>query len=380
MENGDMQGAEKDFRHTLDLDDANMGAKLALVQVKKVKPDSPEMQALLDERNNIAVMPERKAISLHFALGKAFEDTKQFDEAFAHYQAGCELKRKHIDYNADDTDLTGKNIRDFFTKERIDALRTDVSSDALESQVCQSELPIFVLGMPRSGTTLTETIIASHPQVFGAGELHDIVQVCARSYGDDGLGYPFNLQNITQAQLKAMGKEYIERLQKRAPESKRITDKMPANFNFLGLIHLILPNAKIVHVKRDPVDTCLSCYTRLFNKSQHQSYDLTEIGRYYQNYAKMMRHWQQVLPANAFYEIQYEDLVADQEGQAKALLAYCGLEWDVACMDFHKTERNVRTASVTQVRQPIYKTSVQKWRHYEQHLGPLLDALGDLIH
>lgn len=368
MENGDMASAEADFRHVLSLDTNNLGARLALAQVKKVKDGDENMAALLAESDKIGSFPETKALPLHFALGKCFEDTKQYDQAFQHYQEGCRLKRKRIEYSADDTDLAGKNIREFFSKENIDRMR---------GEGCTSELPIFVLGMPRSGTTLTETILASHPMVYGAGELNDILQIANQPGA--GEGYPLNLQGITQTELQLMGERYVTGLQSRAPGSPRITDKMPANFNCLGLIHLMLPKARIVHVKRNPVDTCLSCYTRLFNKSQFQSYDLTEIGRYYRNYAELMDHWRKVLPPGAFYEIQYEDLVSDQEGQARALLDYCGLDWHDACLDFHKTERNIRTASVTQVRQPIYKTSVEKWRHYEKHLVPLLEALGDLV-
>lgn len=370
MESGDMAGAETDFRYALSLDESNLGARLALAQVNKVKEGDANMAVLVSEAEKLATLPETKAMPLHFALGKCYEDTKQYDLAFQHYRQGCQLKRKRIDYDADNTDLAGRNIREFFSKENIDRLRGDG---------CTSELPIFVLGMPRSGTTLTETIIASHPMVFGAGELNDILEVANHTRGGETKGYPLSLQGITQTELKIMGERYATRLQTRAPDSPRITDKMPANFNCLGLIHLMLPNAKIVHVKRNPVDTCLSCYTRLFDKSQYQSYDLAEIGRYYRNYSQLMQHWREVLPAGSFYEIQYENVVADQEGQARALLDYCGLEWNDACLDFHKTERNIRTASVTQVRQPIYKTSVEKWRHYEKHLDPLLDALGDLV-
>lgn len=370
MESGDMAGAEADFQHTLSIDEDNLGARLALAQLNKVREGDENMAALVSEAEKLATLPETKAMPLHFALGKCYEDTKQYDLAFQHYREGCRLKRKRINYDADDTDLAGRNIREFFSKENIDRLR---------GEGCTSELPIFVLGMPRSGTTLTETIIASHPMVFGAGELNDILEVANETRSGETAGYPLNLQGITQTELKIMGQHYVKRLQTRAPDSPRITDKMPANFNCLGLIHLMLPRAKIIHVKRNPVDTCVSCYTRLFDKSQYQSYDLTEIGRYYRNYAQLMQHWREVLPAGSFYEIQYEDVVADQETQARALLDYCELEWDDACLDFHKTQRNIRTASVTQVRQPIYKTSVEKWRHFEKHLGPLLDALGDLV-
>lgn len=374
MESGDIKGAANDFKHALDLEPDNLAARLAIAQVKKVKPDDENMAALMTEAETVESLPETKAIPLHFGLGKCYEDTKQYDLAFKHYQAGCQLKRKRIEYSADNNDLITKNIIETFSKENIERWRGDGFA---------SELPIFVLGMPRSGTTLTETIIASHPMVYGAGELNDILEIAAENRGngaisDTSIGYPLNLQGITQAELRTMGEGYIRGLQARAPSSPRITDKMPANFNCLGLIHLMLPKAKIVHVKRNPVDTCLSCYTRLFHKSQFQSYDLEEIGRYYRNYATLMEHWRNVLPAGSFYEIQYEDIIADAEGQSRALIDYCGLEWNDACLDFHKTERNIRTASVTQVRQPIYKTSVEKWRHYEKHLGPLLNALGDL--
>ncbi|SMB28086.1 Sulfotransferase (fragment) [Sterolibacterium denitrificans] len=382
MELGDLQGAEADFRRALHLSEETplglLGARLALAQVDKVREGDENMAALVAEGAKIDELPELKALPLHFALGKCYEDTKQYDLAFHHYQAGCRLKRQRIDYSAERTESIGDAIRGFFSKENIDRLR---------GEGCASNLPIFVLGMPRSGTTLTETILASHPLVHGAGELHDIIRIAGNPCDspnppDDepqAAGYPLNLQDITPAALQQMGRRYIAGLQARAPAAARITDKMPANFNYLGLIHLMLPQAKIVHVKRNPVDTCLSCYTRLFGRSQYQSYDLAELGRYYRNYARLMQHWREVLPPGAFHEIQYEALVADQEGQARALLDYCELPWDAACMDFHKTERSVRTASVTQVRQPIYQTSVEKWRHYEKHLGPLLEALGDLV-
>jgi len=370
MEHGDMKGAEADFSHALRLNEDDLGARLALAQIAKVKAGDANMAALVAQAAAADAMPETKAMPLHFALGKCYEDTKQYDLAFKHYQEGCRLKRKRIEYSAENTELTVRNIEAFFSAENIARLRGAGSDSAL---------PIFVLGMPRSGTTLTETILASHPMVYGAGELPDLLEIAAQSRDGETAGYPLNLPGITQAEITIIGERYASRLQDRAPGSPRITDKMPANFNYVGLIHLALPRAKIIHVKRNPVDTCLSCYTRLFNKSQYQSYDLQEIGRYYRSYAQLMQHWRSVLPAGAFYEIQYEALVADPEQQARALIEYCGLEWDDACLNFHQTERHIRTASVTQVRQPMYKTSVEKWRLYEKHLGPLLETLGDLV-
>ena len=370
MEQGKMEAAEASFLRALELDANNLGARLSVTQVRKTKTGDDNMAALVAEAEKIDGMAETKALPLHFALGKCYDDTKKYDLAFKHYLEGCRLKRKRLQYSADDNDLLLQNIRETFSKKMI---------ERFSGNGCPADLPIFVLGMPRSGTTLTEQIIASHPLVHGAGELPDLLQLANLPQGAQQEGYPLSIRGLTQAEFRIMGEKYITGLRARNAESKHITDKMPANFNCVGLIHLILPHAKIVHVKRNPVDTCLSGFTRLFNRSQHQSYDLSELGRYYRNYAKLMDHWREVLPAGSFYEVQYEDLVADIDTPARALIGYCGLEWDDACLDFHKNERNIRTASVTQVRQPIYNTSVERWRKYESHLGPLLEALGDLV-
>jgi hypothetical protein len=213
--------------------------------------------------------------------------------------------------------------------------------------------------------------------VHGAGELPDLLAIAQRPL--NGAGFPENILALNPAQLTAWGADYVAGLRLHAPEAKHITDKMPANFFAIGLIHLMLPHAKIIHVNRNPVDTCLSCFTRLFNRKQNQTYDLAELGRYYVDYARLMNHWRTVLPADAFIDVQYEAIVADPEAQARRLLDYCGLEWNAACLDFHKHQRSIRTASVTQVRQPVYQSSVERWRHYEKHLGPLLEALGGLV-
>ncbi len=191
--------------------------------------------------------------------------------------------------------------------------------------------------------------------------------------------FPESVRDMTAVRLAEMGRKYAEGLKARAPQAKHITDKMPANFLNVGLIHLILPNAKIVHVNRDPLDTCISCYTRMFAHNQNQTYDLNELGRFYRGYHGLMKHWREVLPKSAFYDIQYEALVDDTEAEAKKLIGYCGLEWDDACLSFHETKRSIRTASVHQVRQPIYKTSVARWKKYEKFLGPLIEGLGDTI-
>ncbi|MFH0934229.1 MAG: sulfotransferase, partial [Pseudomonadota bacterium] len=370
VENGDLERAEELFRRSLALKPDNVPARIQLIQTAKVKPGDENFAALLELQRGGDQLSDNRKLSLHFALGKCYDDTKDYDKAFPNYLAGCKIKRARFDYKPDASARQFAELAEIFSKDYIDKLRGSGNP---------SDLPIFVLGMPRSGTTLTEQIIASHPDVYGAGELPDLLRVAHRKTHPDTTSFPENLRYLDQATLSAWGNEYVAGLRARAPDAKHITDKMPANFLAVPLIHLMLPNAKIIHVNRNPVDTCVSCFTRLFHRKQEHTYDLAELGRYYADYARMMDHWRKVLPRGAFLDIVYEDIVADQEGQARRLLEFCGLEWDDACLDFHKTKRQVRTASVTQVRQPIYTSSVERWRKYEKFLGPLLDELGDLV-
>ena len=234
--------------------------------------------------------------------------------------------------------------------------------------------------MPRSGTTLIEQIIASHSQIHGAGELHEFLEIAQRSFpGDEALGFPENLINLNADTLTELGKDYIKRMRRHNSTALHITDKMPTNYLALGLIHLMLPNAKIIHVVRNPVDTCLSCFTRLFNRHQFATYDLAELGEHYMNYYRLMEHWRKVLPLGSFIDIRYEDIIEDIEGQARYLINYLDIDWEQACLDFYQNERRIRTASVIQVRQPIYSSSVGRWRHYKKYLQPLLDKLQPII-
>ncbi|MBI5658960.1 MAG: tetratricopeptide repeat protein [Nitrosomonadales bacterium] len=371
MENGRMERAEELFRRSLAFKPDNLAARIHLIQVKKVKAGDENFAALLEEEKKLSGFSDNKAMSLHFALGKCHDDSKDYEKAFPHFLAGCKLKRAKLSYDPADAEKQFAALADIFDRATIDRLRGAGDPSAL---------PIFVLGMPRSGTTLTEQIIASHPDVYGAGELHDLLRVAHRNITGttDPIVFPDNLRSLDHATLIAWGAEYVAGLKRRAPGARRITDKMPASFFAVGLVHLMLPNAKIIHVNRNPVDTCLSCFTRLFNRKQEHTYDMAQLGRYYAGYARLMEHWRRVLPAGAFLDIHYESIVADQEAQARRMIGYCGLEWNDACLDFHNTERPIRTASLTQVRQPIYTTSVERWRSYEKFLGPLLDALGDL--
>ena len=369
-ENGQMERARELFRRALAGKPDDIAARIHLVQNDKVSADDEHFAALRAEEKKMAEFSDNRRLSLHFALGKCYDDIRDYDQAFPHYLAGCQIKRARLGYDPAAAARQFVELQKIFSKDFIDRLRG--SGDP-------SAMPIFVLGMPRSGTTLTEQILASHPDVFGAGELPDLLRIAHRKTHPDTTSFPDNLRYLDSATLNAWGAEYVAAVQARAPQAKHITDKMPANFFAVPLIHLMLPNAKIIHVNRNPVDTCVSCFTRLFHRKQEHTYDLAELGRYYADYARLMNHWRTVLPAGAFYDVQYEDIVADQESEARKLLEYCGLEWNDACLDFHQTQRQIRTASVVQVRQPIYTTSVERWRKYEKFLGPLLEELGDLV-
>ena len=244
-----------------------------------------------------------------------------------------------------------------------------------------SEAPIFILGMPRSGSTLVEQILASHPLVHGAGELSHLGELVGglRTPGDPALAFPEIAQAMDLQDFDTIGHQYATRLRQHSPTAARITDKMPSNFCFVGLIHLALPHARIIHVTRDPLDTCLSCFSRLFSAEQNHTYDLAELGRFYRKYAELMAHWRKALPEGRMLELRYEDVVGDLEGAARRMIAYCGLEWSENCLAFHKTDRPVKTASASQVRRPIYKTAQNRSRHYREFLAPLIAELGDLV-
>lgn len=368
---GDLDGAEVALDTALEYHPGSTSARLAKVQLKKVSQDDDVVVALNAELNDLPREAITRRLPIHFGLGKCHDDRGEYELAMQHYLEGCRMKRARIEYDAEANRAAFEQITQTFDGAML---------ARLSQQGAESDCPIFVLGMPRSGTTLTEQIIASHSRVHGAGELPDLLQIASRSpLTGQRVGFPASMVNLTGGELRQLGARYVDGLTARNPQAKHITDKMPANFQALGLIYLMLPNARIVHVKRDPVDTCVSNISKMFKQGQNHTYDLRELGLYYRDYVELMAHWRSALPESAFFEIQYEDLVADTETYARALLDYCGLEWEAGVLDFHKTERSIRTASVTQVRQPIYKSSVAKWKRYEQSLEPLLEALGDLV-
>ena len=369
LELGQLDAAQASFQRASDIDPEDLSPHICMVQARKVTPDDPCLARLAVEVARADELLESTAVPLHFALGKAYDDIKDYDRAFAHFSAACRMKRARLDYDPDQQDEIFRTICTFFSPETL---------QRLHGSGARSDLPIFVLGMPRSGTTLVETILASHPEVHGAGELRDLLTLAAKPKEECRAdGYPHSLRDLSLEDFTQLGVRYVSGLRQRSTEARRITDKMPTNFLFLGLIHLMLPQAKIVHVRRNAADICLSTYSRLFSNSQYHTYDLREMGRYYAGYARLMAHWRTVLPPGTFLDLQYEELVADKEVQTRRLLDYCNLTWSDACLEPHKNERNIRTASITQVRQPVYASSVERWRGYEKHLQPLFEALGE---
>lgn len=329
-------------------------------------PSLAKMEALARDAGNLSVDDQ---IELRFALAKAYEDLGRSDSAFDHLLKGNALKRRHMAYDEAATLGALDRIRAVFTP--------DVFRD-WQNTGDPSPLPIFIIGMPRSGTTLLEQILASHSQVFGGGELNYLAEAVHKlCRPQNGLpAYPEAVARMAHDQFRQLGAAYLAEVKRLAPQAVRIADKMPSNYLYAGLIHLALPSAIIIHAQRDPVDTCVSCFSKLFTVEQCYTYDLEELGRYYQHYQKLMAHWHRVLPPGRILDVRYEDLVANLEGQARRILGHCGLDWEPGCLAFHKTERAVRTASAAQVRQPIYKSAVGRWRAYEQKLGPLISALG----
>ena len=308
-------------------------------------------------------LPLDQSISLNYALGKYYDDVGRFDDAFGRYRAANELgKRLGPAYdNAEFARRVDQLIR------RVDA----PFLHACRAVSSASALPVFIVGMPRSGTSLAEQILASHPAVIGAGEL-TYWNAAVNALGGDALERALDAQCV-----RAMGEEYLERVTALAGRALRVVDKMPANFLYAGLIHALFPEARIIHMQRDPIDTCLSIYFQNFFNMGRYKNDLRHLAQYYGEYRRIAAHWRALLPAAALLEVPYEGLIDDQEGWTRRMVAFVGLPWDARCLAFHETERVVITASKWQVRQKISRASIGRWRNYEHHVGPLRELIGE---
>jgi tetratricopeptide (TPR) repeat protein len=354
---GDVDGARRRFTEAREANPGAVGAWVGLTQVQTFAPDDPgldEMEALLATP---AMQVREERILLLFALGKAHLSAGNDARAFAHYAEGNRLRREAIAYDVADDEA------------RAAAIVAGVDAAALARLAgggFAGSAPIVVMGMPRSGTSLVEQILASLPGVYGAGEL-PFARIAIEARGP----YPQSVSGLRASDMEALGAAYARALDTVTPPGLRPVDKMPSNFLFAGLLHRMLPRAKLVFCSRDPLDNGLSLYTSLFSGRQDFAYDLGEIGRYYRAHRRVVAHWKAVLPADAFVEIRYEDVVTDFDATVARLLAFCGLPWDDACRRFYETTRKVTTASRIEVRRPLYRSSIGRAQRYAAYLEPL---------
>jgi hypothetical protein len=312
-------------------------------------------------------------IYLDFALGKAFEDMSDYDKAFSYYERGNSFKRSQSRFISEDLTAEFKAQAEVFSQGFVQK-HTDSGFDAPD--------PIFIVGLPRSGSTLLEQILASHSKIDGTMELPNILSLAQKlSRGDKMSGtshYPSMLKTIDAKSLRSFGEAYINDTRVHRGQAPFFIDKMPNNFRHIGLINLILPNAKIIDARRHPMGCCFSAFKQLFHEGQEFSYGLKEVGTYYKDYVDLMDHWDEVLPGKVL-RVQYEEVVADLETQVRRILDYCGLDFEESCVSFYQTDRAVRTPSSEQVRQPIYKSGVEQWKNFEGNLDPLKQALGPVL-
>jgi tetratricopeptide (TPR) repeat protein len=399
---GDADSAEKYYTQASDADPADNGAVAGLANVFVSKHEYQRAFAILEPRigercpdasiatafadiARHAARREKEAVELLeralqgpkqpgrddcaqilFRLGHFHDRMQQYDTAFEHFRRGNELRGSATDH--DEGDLSVELIRDSFSRAFIHAApRSDQPTDQA----------VFIIGMPRSGTTLVEQVIASHPRAHGAGELDTLPALLASIPGLVGAGnlLPDGLKLLDRAHVTTLAGQYLTHLKSLAPGAARITDKLPANFINLGFISLLFPGARVIHCRRMPLDTCLSCYFQDFSGHHPYATDLQALGRYYRRYQRLMEHWEEVLEINLL-EVDYEALVNDFETVCRTIIGFCGLEWDPACLAFHRHDRVVATASAGQVVKPLYSSAVGRWKHYEKHLASLIAALG----
>jgi tetratricopeptide (TPR) repeat protein len=360
IDHGRFDEAENLLRKALAIDPQLPEALVSLAALRKMSPaDLPWRDAAA--RVLARGVPVAHAINLHHALGKYYDDVDDRDAAFQHHRRGNELARDSRS-RYDRAEMTQQVTRTLAAFDR-NALA------ALRSGGIDSGRPVFVVGMPRSGTSLTEQILASHPEVHGAGEL--LYWILAA--GAERAATP----ERRAATIAELGRAYLEGLAAQVPDASRVVDKLPVNFRNIGLIHAALPGARFIHIERNALDTCLSIYFQGFSAAHAYATDLGDLAHYYREYRRLMAHWRAVLPAQTLLEVRYEDLVDDPEGWSRRMLAHIGLPWEPRCLEFYRTPRPVLTASNWQVRQPMSKGSVDRWRRYEDFIGPLREALGD---
>lgn len=363
---GQMDAALEHYRIAFERDPSNPKNLHGLMRLDS-QAITPEAMKTIEAQLDNADLPLDRRSSFYFALGWFHDRAGRYDEAFVNYSVANlakPMRYNHQQFTSFVTDTINTFTPELFNKH--------------EQAGNDSSRPVYIVGMPRSGTTLVEQILASHTAVHAAGETSNIENL-AKSlavHAGHGVSYPQILAQVSAAEIRSMGN--VEEALMNAPVLNgvlRVTDKMPVNFLYLGLLALLFPNAHIIHCRRDPLDTCLSCYFQNFSGNHPYASDLHNLGQYYRQYQRLMEHWYKVLPVSV-HTVDYETLVAEPEHTIRDMLSYVGLEWQDHCLQFHRTQRTVQTASLVQVRRPLYRTSVARWRHYDEYLQPLKAALG----
>ena len=362
--------AVKSYKKCIEAQPLFSEAYWSLANLKTYSFDDDEIKNMEKHVQSQDLTPASKAF-FHIAIANAKEKQMKYGEAWYHFHTGNELRRTSEIYDSVTTQVTHDALIETFDEEFVNSTK---------GSGCQSDAPIFILGLPRSGSTLIEQILASHSRVEGTRELPDISLLGRRltKSKPPGIKYPDAVKHMTDEEKTEYGESYLETSKRYRTDKPRFIDKMPNNFAHIGFIKTILPNAKIINAKRHPLDSCVSSFKQLFYKGQSWSYDLFEIGEYYLEYERMMDHWHSLYPGE-IYDIQYENIVNNQEDESRALIEYCGLDWEDSCLKFYENKRSVNTASSEQVRQPIYKGAMYAWKNYESEIGALKDILEPVL-
>ena len=368
---GDQQAALQAYRAAIATRPDFGEVYWSMANLKVFRFDAAEIAAMERqlERDDL---PESADIHFRFALAKACEDGGDYDRAWKYYETGNERQRKTVFHDPVAMELRHEQIATVFTRELF---------EKHAGEGCDAPDPIFIVGLPRSGSTLIEQILASHSQVEGTAELPVLMRLAYSigRYRPDHKGYPESVVDLRGKDFKAYGRQYIEETRPfRATDRPFFTDKLPNNFSHVGLLHLILPNARVINARRHPFDSMLGGYKQLFGRGQNFTYDMADLSAYYRQYYETMRHWHRVLPGKVL-DVHYEETVTDLEAQVRRILAHCGLPFEEGCVRYHENRRAVKTASSEQVRLPIYTDALGHWRHFERHLGLWQDDFADIL-
>jgi len=364
---GNIELAHEQIRRLVDSGSAVSSVVLTWSNLSRHFDECDEVKKHAHLLLDAGTIGKSEQISLHYKLGKLYDMDADFDKAFYHYQQANQIIQNNFDRDFHAAMIT--SLIENFDRDKI---------EGLSHTSCTDERPVFIIGMPRSGTSLVEQILSSHPDVYGAGELNDIKELACQALADTVVDDESNrFINIKKEKLEELAEAYLSRISEMAGSAIRVTDKMPANFLWLGLIKQLFPRARIIHCRRDPRDSCLSIFFQEFSRGGHEyANDLADVAFYYREYQRLMSHWQQVLDL-PILDVNYSDLVLDFEGCVRNIIKFLDLGWDDACLKFHKSDRAIATASWDQVRQRVYTKSLDRWKNYSEHITPLLDVFGN---